>query len=325
MARETVGEIEPNDTPAEAQVIACGDVVDPATIVNGTELDSDWFKFDGTAGTLVTAGTAAGVDPAVGDTKIWLYAEADTENHIAYNDDGGEGLYSLIAGFELPADGVYLIKVMPYSDSYEGNYVMHLVCEGSQEAPENDLCDGAIVLESCTTGSVEGDLTFANNDYDPEAGGCTGYSAAGNDVVYAVDLAVDTIVDLTYTGNSYDASFYVITDCTDPVNSCVIGADDPEEILGWIVPATDTYYIIIDAYGAGNGGEFTLEYAFDCEVPPLTGACCIGEVCTVVTEDDCLGNQGVYQGDDTTCDPNPCELPSATEDASWGQIKSQYK
>jgi hypothetical protein len=46
----------------------------------------------------------------------------------------------------------------------------------------------------------------------------------------------------------------------------------------------------------------------DCCCTP-TGACCVGADCTIETEDDCTGMGGVYQGDDTTCDPNPCETP----------------
>ena len=34
------------------------------------------------------------------------------------------------------------------------------------------------------------------------------------------------------------------------------------------------------------------------------GACCVGETCSITTEGECAG---VYQGDGTTCEPNPCE------------------
>ncbi len=37
-----------------------------------------------------------------------------------------------------------------------------------------------------------------------------------------------------------------------------------------------------------------------------TGACCVGSVCTIETESDCNDIEGTYQGNDTTCDPNPC-------------------
>ena len=42
--------------------------------------------------------------------------------------------------------------------------------------------------------------------------------------------------------------------------------------------------------------------------PPVEGACCDGEDCTITTEEDCAGT---YQGDGTVCDPNPC-IPACT-------------
>lgn len=45
-------------------------------------------------------------------------------------------------------------------------------------------------------------------------------------------------------------------------------------------------------------------------VPPAaTGACCVGEVCSVMTEAACHTAGGTYLGDYTTCDDNPCAAP----------------
>ena len=41
---------------------------------------------------------------------------------------------------------------------------------------------------------------------------------------------------------------------------------------------------------------------------PSTGACCEGGSCSITTEAACLAAGGVYQGDDTVCDPNPCPV-----------------
>lgn len=41
-----------------------------------------------------------------------------------------------------------------------------------------------------------------------------------------------------------------------------------------------------------------------------TGACCNGETCTIATATDCLAGSGLYQGDDSVCDPNPCLPPT---------------
>ncbi|MHC4067820.1 MAG: hypothetical protein ACYSUI_25405 [Planctomycetota bacterium] len=45
----------------------------------------------------------------------------------------------------------------------------------------------------------------------------------------------------------------------------------------------------------------------NCDVQPATGACCVGTDCTIQTEDDCGIAGGDYQGDETVCDPNPCQ------------------
>src|SRR5438034_11462795 len=43
--------------------------------------------------------------------------------------------------------------------------------------------------------------------------------------------------------------------------------------------------------------------------PILTGACCIGGVCSIQTATNCSILGGIYQGNGTVCVPNPCPLP----------------
>jgi hypothetical protein len=46
--------------------------------------------------------------------------------------------------------------------------------------------------------------------------------------------------------------------------------------------------------------------------PEPTGACCFGAgSCAEVFQTDCLAAGGVFQGEGTTCDPNPCPQPGA--------------
>ncbi|MBK8233230.1 MAG: hypothetical protein IPK72_22290 [Candidatus Eisenbacteria bacterium] len=98
---------------------------------------------------------------------------------LVYNDDGGPGFYSyatITAGYT----GVYNIKIDSYSNAYEGGYFLFTECIVSQDPPENDACAGALPIERCTQGVIEGDLNFAIDDYDPGVPGpsCTGYAAA---------------------------------------------------------------------------------------------------------------------------------------------------
>ena len=64
------------------------------------------------------------------------------------------------------------------------------------------------------------------------------------------------------------------------------------------------------------------------EDAPL-GACCDGETCYEITQDECTSYGYTYQGDGTTCDPNPCETVETTGACcvpSVGcEIRQEYK
>jgi hypothetical protein len=260
--RTEYNEQEPNDTCPGPLTIACGDVVYGELAPSG---DWDWFPFSTDQTYRVTIGTQD--DPgAPQDTDTYLELwSGDCSVLLAEDDDSGPSWYSLIIE-ELPA-GDYNIKVRGYGDFSTGTYMMFLTCEVPPPPPENDTCADAVAngyfLQRCTTGTVSGDLSDAVNDYSP-TNYCTGYSQAqGKDVVYVMDLVAGDVVDLIYTGQGYDAAFYVLTDCDD-MDSCVIGADDPEDILDWVVPATGRYYLIVDAYCTDCGGPWTLDYSIEC-------------------------------------------------------------
>ena len=73
---------------------------------------------------------------------------------------------------------------------------------------------------------------------------------------------------------------------------------DPAESFGFL-PEVDPTLLTLDL------GRLNHVYC-----PPQTGACCrLGE-CAIVTQVVCENNGGQYQGNDTTCDPNPCPQPT---------------
>jgi len=81
-------------------------------------------------------------------------------------------------------------------------------------------------------------------------------------------------------------------------------------------PAIDVFGVAFDASQAINVWG----------IPPPTGACCIGDQgdCRMTYEDECGGLGGVYQGDHTICDPNPC-FGVPTKSTTWGRIKGQFR
>ena len=314
--RLTVPEVEPNDTCPTGQIIQCGDVVDPAQIATGTDLD--WYTLQNVAGgTVITVGTDASSitpTPGLGDSFIELWYNCGAAR-VAYDDDSGPGAYSLMT-YTVPAGspGTYTIKVRGYSASYTGYYKVSVSCQVPEPPPVNDTCAGAIELTRCTAGSVNGTLQWATNNYDPAVPGpsCTGYAAAGKDVTYKVALEAGDGVTLTYTPTGYDASLYIVSDCSN-MATCVAGSDlccsGTAEPISWVCPTTGTYYIICDGYGTNVGGAFTLAYDLTC-VPPAEGACCSPATgaCTLAFEANCL-TPNVWHGEWTSCDPNQCPQP----------------
>jgi hypothetical protein len=63
----------------------------------------------------------------------------------------------------------------------------------------------------------------------------------------------------------------------------------------------------------------------ECPSTGQPGACCLDDQgrCEVMTQNECGAEGGQYQGDSTTCDPNPCH-PTPTRATTWGRIKSSF-
>ena len=149
-------------------------------------------------------------------------------------------------------------------------------------APENDTCEGAYDNEYVIPPgafSLVGNNTYANADYHLNStDSCTGYSFSGLDLVWVVCMEEGDVLDVTMTTDTgWDASFYMVSDCADPQYTCVVGEDDPEEIL-YTATETGVYYLICGGYSSG-AGEFYLDGM-------LTGAGCG----TVATEDTNWGS-----------------------------------
>lgn len=132
-----------------------------------------------------------------------------------------------------------------------------------------DTCEDADASAEWTV-DIDSELDFVDtvdtsgysNDYTPWLwgyGGCTGHTAKGAEIVIRINGGtVDKECLFTWTLDG-DGSTYLVTDCDDPVNSCVAGADEYYihgyiEEFTYIVEAGQTYYWILDAYGMAHAG-----------------------------------------------------------------------
>lgn len=135
----------------------------------------------------------------------------------------------------------------------------------------NDSCETAITI-TCGNIDLSGNTGNATNDYSPADTVCTGYLAQGRDVVYKMDVVAGDSLWVDYT-TVYDGSIYMVTDCSDIAGTCVVGRDSalagfPEKIrYKFTVPGT--YYLILDGFGVGTSGAWTLTGQLVCGSTPL--------------------------------------------------------
>lgn len=255
-------EQEPNDECVAPQIVNCGDIVDPAGI--DVIADQDWYRFTTEAGDAITIGTeeSAGLPPM--DTVIYLYAD-DCTTQLAWDDDSGPGYYSLISDFGAPYTGEYNLLVIDFGNNETGSYKVFFDCIGT--GPDNDTCAGAVALERCTSGHLEGTTASAQNDYY-DVDQCIGYDLSGKDLVYSLDLHAGDYLEIDYVQNDEDAAVYVVTDCSNTNSSCVVGADagytGQWESIRHLIETDGTYYLILDSYIAESGGPWVMDYRVTC-------------------------------------------------------------
>jgi hypothetical protein len=195
----------------------------------------------------------------------------DCATTLASDDDSGPGVFSQVVNFPAPYTGIYVVRVRHLSATGTGPYQLHISCNPT--APPNSTCDGAIVIP-CGLFADEGSTHCAGNDLnlpaDPGAS-CTGFSSNGQDVVYSVTVPLGAVLTADYA-NEADGSIYILQNCSD-VASCLAGSDallaGSHETLTFTFPADGTYYLVLDTFGTGSAGHFTLAVNLACEGVPV--------------------------------------------------------
>lgn len=124
-----------------------------------------------------------------------------------------------------------------------------------------DTCASATVINPASLPFLEDStLLGAANDIDPGPGGCT--AGAGKDAVYSFTPAVTDLYVIGVTPiTPFDASLYVVTDCSNPGGTCVAGVNvgefDRGEVLTVTLSLGVRYFIVVDTPGVDpNAGTF---------------------------------------------------------------------
>jgi len=89
--------------------------------------------------------------------------------------------------------------------------------------------------------------------------------------------------------------------------------DNPSQNFGWIVIADETQIETAKQFGTrennDDGGVNKPELTINYTPLQVSGGCCQNETCTIETAANCSTLAGEYQGDGSSCSPNPCVEP----------------
>ncbi len=175
---------------------------------------------------------------------------------------GSSGLPREILGLTLEPGSYYImVDTWPSPTCIPSFNLTITEGEPPPPPPVNDTCDGAIDLQE--QGLVEWDVNTceANNTYTPGTPSCTGYPAAGKDVVYKITIGPGETFSASQSG-TVDMSLYLVTDCADIPGTCVDGSDNccggATETVSWTNEGEGpvTLYLIVDAYGLDVCGTY---------------------------------------------------------------------
>jgi hypothetical protein len=189
------------------------------------------------------------------DLDLFVLASCDENDCIG----SSAGTSTETVVLDCLAAGTYYVVVDGYAGAACG-YTLSISCTDCSGPVENENCGSCAPL-ACGAIDMTVDTRSTNNDYDPGAGNsCTGYSASGGDLVWCVCIPANGgTIDLSVEEVDYDASVYLVTDCADPVGSCLSGSDCyPWPCFNSIFytngsGADINAYLIIDGFGGGAG------------------------------------------------------------------------
>jgi len=167
--------------------------------------------------------------------------------------------------------------------AYQGDYVSCTTypCGG---APEGACC----IAGECSV-MTSSDCSNFGGSYQGDGSACTAEICdnGGCEAGYSPDCMGTCFEDAVYTdwvGDGY----------------CDDGAYIPSD-YGYGGPAGVAIYLNCDAFNCDNDDCTGCDGGGD-----PTGACCIGTNCSTMTQADCSAVGGTYNGDNSSCNGNPC-------------------
>jgi hypothetical protein len=159
-----------------------------------------------------------------------------------------------------------------------------------------------IVLSPGSLPLVDADTTCGRvNDY---ADTCLGYYDGGEDMIYSVLVTDPMCVSIAVAGTTW-VGVAIDTSCP-PGATCLAYATSSGccPVIQSVNLNPGMYYIMIDTWPSPTCTDFTMTIS----ACPQPAACCFSDgSCQMLLATACVTAGGIFQGEGTTCDPNPCE------------------
>lgn len=240
-------EVEPNDTPAGANALPCGDHMEASIGVAG---DRDWYGFTLATAGHVFASVGTGPDGQVLDSVMTLYDASQVL--LAYNDDENRSWLSSL-DLDLPA-GNYLLMVRGYGAADVGNYSLDLTCG----PPGGGLSRVAEAAEP------NGPLGIGTPTVLPPNAVADGNTGGNGDTDwFTFTLPFRALIRAeTGPGLSGTANADTVLNLWDQAGANQLATDDDGapgnySLLSLVLPA-GTYHLDVQGYGGTNTGSYTL-------------------------------------------------------------------
>ncbi len=267
-----------------------------------------WYNYTATCTGTAVIGTCEGT--AGPDTVLEVYDGCVCDlvmSTLAVDDDtSGCGVSGFSSEVAIPVvqGECYKIRLSGWNGS-EVSGLLNIECLGG---PDNDLCENRIdvgngdtpfsTVGAGTDGPAHPDCLFFGDDQ------------VQSDIWFNYTAPASGDATISLCGSSYDTKLAVYEgcECADLSDATLLACNDDSCSLQSevTIPVNQgqCYKIRVGGFG-GIQGDGIL--SIDGPSSGFFGACCLGEVCSQETYDDCVALGGVYQGNGTSCTPNPCE------------------
>jgi hypothetical protein len=254
-------EAEPNDVPATASPIQSGERVRAGLTGAG---DVDYFRFTALTGERVFANVVTAGAEGTGDSTLSLIASDEVTELESDDNDGSQGdLASSIAGFTIPADGTYYLRVD--AGGSVSPYDLYLQLRpAALPGGEIEATNNYPLANPLTGGEVTGVHSAKDEDW------FSFFLNAGDTVFLSLHLAGADV-------SSAQLAFGVTGDSGNPLRiPARSGAPDPlspSEALTVTAAKSGTYYATVGSID-GSPGDPEFEYDLSATVLPAALPAC---------------------------------------------------